>query len=39
MSTTAWIFMLAAWSVIAGFTVYCFSKLLTSKRQLGEHED
>jgi hypothetical protein len=34
MTTEAWIFMLAVWSLIGGSTVYCFWKLLTSKRRL-----
>lgn len=34
MSTSAWIFMGASWALIIGMTVYCFYKLLTSKRQL-----
>jgi hypothetical protein len=33
MTSLAWIFMLAAWAVIIGNTLYCFYKLLTSERQ------
>jgi hypothetical protein len=35
MTTAAWIFMLAVWSVIIGNTGYCFWKLLSSERQFG----
>ena len=38
MTTTAWIFLAVAWSIIIGLTGYCFVKLLTSDRHFGEHE-
>jgi len=31
MTTMAWIFMLSAWSLIIGCTLYCFAKLMFSK--------
>ena len=31
MTTSAWIFLASAWAVIGGCTLYCFTKLLTSK--------
>jgi hypothetical protein len=31
MTLLAWIFMLGAWFLIIGCTVYCFGKLMTSK--------
>ena len=34
MTTSAWVFMLAIWSVIISFTLYCFWKLLGSPRKL-----
>lgn len=36
MKAEAWIFMLASWAVITVMTVFCFYKLLTSKRKLGD---
>lgn len=35
MTTSAWVFMLTAWTIIATVTGFCFAKLLTSKRDLG----
>src|SRR5436305_7114185 len=31
MTPLAWIFMLSAWTIIIGCTVYCFAKLMGSK--------
>ena len=39
MTRSAWIFMLSAWTVIIVSTAYCFIKLLTSNRQLGDPEE
>jgi hypothetical protein len=39
MDWQAWVFMLAAWALILGMTGYCFYKLLSSDRQLGEHDE
>jgi hypothetical protein len=36
MTLMAWTFMFAAWGVIIGCTVYCFAKLLSSTRGLGD---
>jgi len=36
MTQGAWTFMFCVWAVVAGTTVYCFWKLLTSKRRLGD---
>jgi hypothetical protein len=36
MTIAAWCFMLAVWAIIIGSTVYCFYKLLLSKKKLGE---
>ena len=36
MTTWAWMFMFFAWAVIIGCTVYCFVKLLSSSRGLGD---
>jgi hypothetical protein len=38
MQPSAWFFMLAVWAVIIGLTVFCFAKLLTSKRRLDSGE-
>ena len=34
MRTSAWIFMLTAWTIIIALTVACFARLLTSKNVL-----
>jgi hypothetical protein len=34
MSGEAWFFMAAVWAIVIGNTLYCFRKLLTSKRKL-----
>lgn len=36
MTQLAWVFMGAAWSIIIGCTLYCFIKLVTSDRGLGD---
>ena len=36
MTLMAWIFMLSAWSIIIGCTVYCFWKLMSSKQLSSE---
>lgn len=38
MTESAWIFLIGVWGMILTMTIYCFSKLLTSKRKLGEDE-
>ncbi len=38
MTTWAWGFMFGAWAVIIGCMVYCFAKLLSSPRGLGDDE-
>ncbi len=39
MTTQAWIFLVAAWSVILIATGYCFVRLLSSDRQFEPSED
>ncbi len=43
MTTIAWVFMLLAWSIIIGCTLYCFVKLLTANTHVAsestENED
>ena len=34
MTETAWAFMLTVWSLVIGFTAFCFWKLLSSQRRL-----
>jgi hypothetical protein len=36
MQPSAWAFMLAVWSVIIGFTAWCFYKVLSSPRRLDD---
>ena len=36
MTTNAWIFLGASWTVIAVSTLACFAKLLTSSQHLGD---
>lgn len=38
MTPSAWGFMLAVWALVIGSTVYCFRKLLTSKRRLDDDD-
>lgn len=38
MPLDAWIMMLAAWSVIASCTLYCFYRLMTSERDLSSDD-
>jgi heme/copper-type cytochrome/quinol oxidase subunit 2 len=39
MTPTAWVFMIAVWTIIIVTTVYCFYKLVTSDQQLEHHEE
>ncbi len=34
MTTSAWVLMISVWTIIIGTTLYCFTKLLSSDRQL-----
>jgi hypothetical protein len=36
MTTEAWVFMLAVWTLVIGSTAYCFRKLLGSSRRLDD---
>ncbi len=36
MTTEAWVFMLAVWTLVIGSTAYCFKKLLGSSRRLDD---
>jgi|GEM_PF-1646173 len=36
MTSWAWTFLLIAWAVIIGCMVYCFTKLVSSPRGLGD---
>lgn len=38
MTREAWIFMGVSWGVIAAMTAFCFFKLLTSQRRLGDDD-
>jgi hypothetical protein len=39
MTTSALILMLLVWGLTLGCTIYCFYKLLTSKRRFGGGDD
>ena len=38
MTALAWIMMLGTWGVVAGCTGYCFYRLMTSQRTLGDDD-
>ena len=38
MTTSAWVFMISVWTVVISSTLYCFTKLLSSDRQLDTEE-
>jgi hypothetical protein len=35
---SAWIVLAAVWSVVIGMIIFCYRKLLTSKRRLGSED-
>ena len=38
MTTSAWVFMISVWAITIGSTLYCFTKLLSSNKQLDAEE-
>lgn len=38
MTPLAWLFMLTAWAMILGCTLYCFIKLMTAKSLESNHD-